>query len=881
MVTSPLYLLLLPVPLLFLYRNRKKRRDRLSRTALTLYVASYVLLVLALSGFGIIRDRSRDYTVFLVDVSDSVSTAARESAAQIINRRLDEMNPDDLAGIVLFGDSGMIERNLQTNLSRMTWESRVSGRATNIEAALYEAIGMFPAKGKRSIVLFSDGLENIGYSRNAAVRAASAGIRIYTVPLYSEIPESEVYIQDFIVPGKIASHQVHDYTLIIGSTVQTGARVTFFRDGSYMGEERINLYSGLNTFTYSSRIGDAGIHEYKALIEPDRDTYIENNIMTVPVTVSGDPKIMIVSEKGSPYFKKALAVQNIEAEIFKPGEIPGTAGRLLEYESIIFYNVPSGAVSIETMELIRDFVKNKGGGFIMIGGDKSFGAGGYYDTPIEEILPVDMDVTSSLQIPSLTMIMVIDRSGSMKSAVERGINKLDVAKEAVMEAIEILNPFYHVGIIAFDTDFYFAVPMIEAKELDTIRDQLMLVESQGGTDLYPAMEAAYNELHSSDSAVRHMIILSDGLSEEGEFEKLSRTIGDEGITVSTVAVGMDSDRELMENIALWGGGRTYYSADIRDVPRIFASESFIVSRAHIVEETFLPGQMVQHSITEGIDEPFPALEGFVLTYPKSGAMHILTSDENHPLLSAWNYGLGRTVSWSSDFSGRWAGRLVAWDRFPRFAAQMVRWVERPFREQNLNFTFSGTGNHRSMIIDAKDRESRYINKLDLEAIITSPDGSEQLITLDQNGPGLYEGSFEIPVEGTSLITVYDGENRIDPEITGISIPYSSEFRPMKEDFTLLIELAETTGGTMINVNNPDFSLIDAEDISSTKDMKELLVLAALLLFLVNIFIRLLPGRRKITNVSIEPEDLNELRLKIDKAKEESLYRRRKDRFWFG
>jgi len=477
--------------------------------------------------------------------------------------------------------------------------------------------------------------------------------------------------------------------------------------------------------------------------------------------------------------------------------------------------------------------------------------------------------------------MVIDRSGSMRSSVDRGVNKLDVAKEAVMEAVEILNPFYRVGIIAFDTDFFFAVPMVEAKEIDLIRDQLMLVKSKGGTSLYPAMEAAYNELLLSDSAVRHMIVLSDGLSEEGDFEELALKIGVEGITVSTVAVGIDSDRDLMEKIAFWGGGRSYYSTDIRDVPRIFASESFIVSRAHIVEETFLPGQEVHHNILEGISEPFPALEGFVLTYPKSGAMHLLTSNENHPLLSAWSYGLGKTAAWTSDFSGRWGGRLVSWDKFPQFVAQAIRWVERPVTEQNLNFNFTGRGNHRTMVINALDKESEYINKLDLEAIVTSPDGSEQKISISQSGPGLYETSFELPAEGTSLITVYDRENRIEPEITGISVPYSSEFRPMNEDFTLLIELAESTGGTMMDVKNPDFSLADLEDKSSTKDMKGLLTLMALILIIANIVVRLIPGRKNGVRTAGEAEDLNQLRLKIDRGKEESLYRRRKERFWFG
>lgn len=882
MVKTPLYLLLLLIPCLFLIKNRNKKRDRRTVFSIILYCLSFLLLVLALAGFGVIKEKSREYRVFILDVSDSVSPQTQDNAASIINAKLKEMNHEDFAGFVLLGEEGMIEKNLQNNLLKITFESKISGRSTNIEDAIYKAIGMFPDTGRRSIFLFSDGLENAGNSRSAAVRAASAGIRIFTIPLNSNIPDSEVYIQDLLVPGKIHKGQIHDYTLIVGSTVQTTALVTFFKDGIYMGEERLSLYSGLNTFTYSSKIEESGIHEYRAILEPETDTFRENNMMTVPLTVSGEPRVLIVSENESFYLRDALTVQNILSDLITPLLIPGTAGLLLQYDSIIFENIPAGSVSLSQMEIIKDFVKNKGGGFIMLGGDKSFGAGGYYDTPLEEILPVDMDVTSSLQIPSLTMIMVIDRSGSMKNAVERGVNKLDVAKEAVLEAVEILNPFYLVGIIAFDTDSFFAVPLIEAKEVDIIKDLLLAVTPTGGTALLPAMKEAYNKLKDSDSAVRHMIILSDGLSDDADFEALSKEISTDGITISTVGVGDDSDKELLESIARWGGGRSYFSSNIRDVPRIFASESFIVSRAHIVEETFIPDFPIQHNIIEGLDDFFPALDGFVLTYPKSGANHILTSSEGHPLLSAWNYGLGRTAIWSSDFSGRWGSRLVSWDRFPQFSAQLVRWVEKPVKDQNLNFNFTGIDGNRTMSINAKDKEFNYINKLKLEGIISFPDGSEQHISIIQQGPGIYSGEFELKSEGTSIITVYDKNNAIEPEITGISLPYSTEFRPMNEDFTLLIELAESTGGSILDINTQDFSTLQIEEKSSTKEMKEILILLALFLFCLNILVRLIPySKRRPTRTDREEADFDELRLKIDRGKQERLYNKRKDNFWFG
>jgi len=154
MVRTPLYLILLVIPLILIYRNRLKNRDKRITISIILYCLSFSLIVLALAGFGIIREKSREYTVFILDISDSVSAKARDEATEIINTRLKEMSHENYAGFVLFGEEGMIEKNLQNNLRQITFDSRISGRSTNIEEAIYKAVGMFPDKGKRSIILF-------------------------------------------------------------------------------------------------------------------------------------------------------------------------------------------------------------------------------------------------------------------------------------------------------------------------------------------------------------------------------------------------------------------------------------------------------------------------------------------------------------------------------------------------------------------------------------------------------------------------------------------------------------------------------------------------------------------------------------------------------
>ena len=571
--------------------------------------------------------------------------------------------------------------------------------------------------------------------------------------------------------------------------------------------------------------------------------------------VRGEPTIFYVSEKGeaSLPFLRALETQGITVSVNVIVDIPDTLSDLIEHDVMILDNVSGFDISLTKMALIERYVRDAGGGLIMIGGENSYGAGGYYKTPIEAALPVDTDVSSSLNIPGLTIVMIIDKSGSMNGRVEDGESKLDVVKAAAYSAIELLNPYHKVGLLAFDADYEWTVPIVDAGQRRRIADDLFRLSPGGGTRLFPALEEGYRMLSETVSSVKHIIVLSDGLTDEQDFEELTKGILEQKITVSTVAVGEDSDRKLMSDIARQGGGRSYYTADPHKIPRIFTTETITVSRGLIVEELFFPLVRSSHDIIKGIEpRSIPPLMGFVLTYLKPGAEEVLSVHDESPLLAVWRYGLGRSVAFASDLKGKWGIEWTLWDKFPKFASQLIRWVERPRYPQQLDVRLSVSGGIGTIDADALDETGKFINYLALNGMVIDPNGDTQEVILEQVAPGKYTGSFAVGDTGEYLLTVFgSNEDRvISPETFGISVSYNQEYLDLKMNDELLEKSALLTGGRLLSLENNEgrgkIFMAEEDDYESFQGLWFYLVLSALVLFILDVAVRK-GGKKSLMN----------------------------------
>jgi Mg-chelatase subunit ChlD len=796
-LVQPAWLALLAVPVLLAVLSvRGKHRGRLRQvTAGILRALTIAALVVALAGpLAGSYSRHTD-VVFALDLSSSISRESIAEALDFVNRAME--SPARI-GLVVFGADAVVESTVRGGSEPVREiTAQVDRSGTDIGRAIQVAVGAFGTAAHRRIVLLSDGRENLGDARSAAAVARSLGVEMHTVALERSSQQKEVYVQGLTVPSQVRVHEPFKVQAAVHSNEPARAHLVIMRNGVLLRESEVDLKAGSNVYSFVEQADTPGLQEYEAIINSDADSEMENNRYQAFVQVQGAPKVLhaMGEREAGRYVSAALRAQGLAVHEVLASALPASMRELVDYDLVILNNVSGFDLSLAKMDLLESYVRDAGGGVVKIGGDKSYAAGGYYGTPMERLLPVTMHAKTEVKIPSLSVIFVLDRSGSMGSKAGDE-DKLAIAKRAALSSIDLLNRFDRVGVLAFDSGQEWVVPLIDVGMRRPIAEQLRKLEAGGGTDLHPALKEAHRVMRQEQAKVKHLIVLSDGLTDgEKNFDSLAARIAADGITVSTVAMGADSDHELMARLAHLGKGRYYHTEDPRDVPRIFTSETMTVAQDLVVEGDIRPRLAQVNELIEGVGA-FPVLRGYQRTHAKPASQVLLLGRGDDPVLASWRYGLGKAVAFTSDLSGRWGRHWVQWPAFGRFVSQMARWTMRRSGSELFVPRFQWHDQRGEISVDVLDPDDRFINGLELEAILTDPPRPAKRVRLEQIAPGRYHGAFPLPRAGRYYITLsgHDGERQVGPRTFGLAVPYSSEYLDLGADRRLLRDVAAITGG---------------------------------------------------------------------------------------
>lgn len=800
-----LAVLLLGVEALLYWRRQSAGRLALpvgggERWSLAVRGALLAVLVLALFKPAVPRWVDRLNVVFLLDHSDSVSLAARERAWRFVTEAVKGMRPNDRVGVVVFGEEAVVDRPLASRPTLERSRAEVSGRATNLFQALQLALASLPAGQANRIVMLTDGQENAGHALAGAQAAKETGADLYYVVAPLTFSQ-EVVAESLVLPQEVKFGEPFQARVVAWSLKETQGRLSLFRNGEFLGSQIVRLQPGKNVFSYRQALDQSGIHVYQAALEVEGDTIEENNRAVGTVVVRGRPQVLLAEKDRAQAQSLAAALrsQNIEVTVVEAGGIPQDLAGLQKYDGLILSNVSSLKLTRAQMANIRDYVRDHGGGLIMVGGEESFGLGGYYRTPIEEALPVTMEVKQKLEIPSLAVVLSIDRSGSMAmSTGDEKVTKLDLAKEAAHLVVDLLDERNEVGVQSWDTEFIWDVPVRAARDKSAIHHAIATIKAGGGTDGYPALKEAYAVLFDRPALLKHVIFLSDGQMTRGDFAGLLRRMVKDKITVSTVAIGKDADLQLMVDIAKWGRGRFYYTEDSQTIPRIFTLETQLASKASLIEQPFRPQLTApSHEALQDIDwRSVPPLGGYVATTVKQTAELALMSHQEDPILATWRYGLGRAAAFTSDAKAKWAVLWLRWRDFNKFWAQLTRWTLRSASRSDVVATVERRDGVGEVVVDAVDGKGEFINFLDSQVGVVTPHRERFVIDLEQVGPGRYRGRFPAGEEGVYLVglTQRNQDKVVGSQLAGLVVPYAKELRDLGVDEARLRELTELTGG---------------------------------------------------------------------------------------
>ncbi|MBI4627477.1 MAG: VWA domain-containing protein, partial [Candidatus Rokubacteria bacterium] len=744
---------------LLYWRRQSASRFRIPRSAgdrwaLALRGALVVVLCLTLARPTLPRWVDRVNVLFLLDFSDSVSLAARERAYRFVAEAAKHMKPGDRNSVIAFGEEPVVDQPLAARPTIERPHVQVDGRGTNIFQAVQLALAMLPPGQANRIVMLTDGRQNGGNALAGAQGAKDAGADIFYVAAPLTFTQ-EVVAESLVLPQEVKYGEPFQARVVAWSHRDTQGRLSLFRNGEFLGSQMVRFQAGKNVFSYRQALDVSGIHVYQAALEVEGDTIEDNNRTVGTVVVRGRPQVLLADrDKGhAQSLAGALRSQNIEVTVVEPDAIPKDVAGLGRYDGVVLSNVSSLKLTRVQMGHIRDYVREHGGGLLMVGGEESFGLGGYYRTPVEEALPVTMDVKQKVEIPSLAVVLSIDRSGSMAMSTDEKVTKLDLAKEAAHLVVDLLDDRNEVGVMSWDTEFIWDVPVRSARDKGAVHHAIATIKAGGGTDGYPALKESYAVLFERPALLKHVIFLSDGQMTRGDFQGLLRRMAKDKITVSTVAIGKDADLQLMVDVAKWGKGRFYYTEDSQTIPRIFTLETQLASKASLVEQPFKPQLTAPgHEAMQEIDwRGVPPLGGYVATTVKSTAELVLMSHQEDPVLATWRYGLGRAAAFTSDAKAKWGTLWLRWRDFNKFWAQLTRWTLRSGSRSDTVARVERRDDVGEVIVDAIDGKGDFINFLDSQVGVVAPNRERTVVDLEQVGPGRYRGRFPAPREGVYLV----------------------------------------------------------------------------------------------------------------------------------
>jgi len=853
-------LLLIPVTAGIALLGTRKAEPRRFFLGLGVRIMILILLIFALAGIQVRRHSNMLTVVFMLDVSDSINAEEQARGEAIITQAVGNMSKNDKSAIVVFGENALIEQLVNDLHTIPDISSIPITTHTDIASAIQLSMALFPDEGAKRLVLLSDGRQNIGQAIDQADLAAAHGIELSYIPLGSSEHGVEVLFSSLETPASVHIHQTFDLKFTINSSGQTGAELRAFADGRLIEHMNVNLNEGDNHFQVPVEANEGGFRRYTAQIVPDQDIHLQNNQASAFTIVHGPPRILIVEgppisdgkiQNQSFALAEALTAATMEVAVSSASEIPTNLASLSDYDSIILVDVPVTALPAGSMDILQVFVRDLGRGLLMIGGEQSFGAGGFLRTPIEEALPVYMDVRNKEQEANLALVLAVDKSGSMGSChcddpdlrqtytrMESGQPKVDIAKEAIMRAAGALGEQDFLGVVTFDSVAKWALKPQTLIEPNALERAIGGIPAQGQTNLQSGVKAAYDSLQEVDAKQKHIILLTDGWVHETALLEQAQEMHHDGITLSVVAAGGGS-AQYLEELANQGGGTYYPAEDIMRVPDFFLKETVTAVGRYIIEEPFIPILTTNSPILSEIDPTtLPPLYGYNGTTPKGTARIDLITPKGDPLLAAWQYGLGRSAVWTSDLENRWATQWLNWDGFPRFSAQLVGWTLPEPQVDGLSVNARVEENIGVIELEAQSPNGEPLNFLFAQATLVGPDLNISETEFQQVGPGRYRSELKLSNPGTYLVRVgvNEGSDSLGQVLLGLILPYSPEYQTPGTDNQFLYQLARITGGGQLVESNQAF-IHNLTSVDIAKEIWQPLLLIAILLFPIDIAVR--------------------------------------------
>lgn len=776
------------------------------RTRLGDLLAMLAAFVSGLAAAGPELGRPLDRLTVLVTIDRSRSIDLVPSAEQRIKQELTVaelgMREEDRIGTIIFGADAATEDPPRPK-SDLPAPQRVSvGRdGTDLGAAIRRALAEVPADSAARIVLLSDGVATRGDSMAAAAAAVAAEIPVDVVPLEQRsIPDIRVVA--LRAPTRADEGEPIDLRLVTSSPSAAAIEIRLRRDGELIAQAGAKIAAGEDVLRIREKAPGPGFHRYDVEItaaDPNLDQSPEDNAGAAFMRVRGQASALVLDGDAgkTAFIGKSLAAAAFNVTEGTTSSVPADLAGLVGYDLVVLGDVRASDLSPGQIDALASYVRDLGGGLLLMGGDRSMGPGGYARTPLEEISPVSFDLKQERRRASLAEVIGIDISGSM-GAMAGSHNKLELANEAAARSAALLGPGDRLGVEHVDTVVNWSVPLGPVADKAAIDRAIRGVGVGGGGILVDiTLEAAYAALAKEHVNLKHVLLFADGSDAEqmGTCRTMVSDALRAGITTSVVALGNGSDVPELEVLSRLGSGRFYLIEDANRLPAVFTQETILAARSSVVEKEFSVGRGAPSTVLSGISfAEAPSLLGYVVTIPKGRASVLLTGPEGDPILAVWSAGVGRAAAFTSDLKDRWGTKWTTWDGAARLVGQLARDITRKGEDGHVRVEADASGGelHVRATVIGDDGRAQSFRRLMVR--VAGPDGFSREMALEATGAGAYAASVPLSRPGTYIAIAKDEQSGDVVGTAGAALTAGEELRPTGSDAALLGRIADLTGG---------------------------------------------------------------------------------------
>lgn len=551
---------------------------------------------------------------------------------------------------------------------------------TRTALALRDALARMDGSKHNRLLLFSD-----GYSTEPLTGIGAKLIQ-QGVPLdYRLIKAAETIdfqLSEFSLVERVQIGEPFIVDIVISGNRDETIPLTISRGGEKRFTRSVEIKNGQGRLRFSDRITKPGSHEYTATITPETDAFAGNNSRTAWIEVVAGPRVILLSKYENDPVGTILRAQGFEVNQIKE-LLSLTPGILTGAKAVILNNVPAYELPSTFLNALTFFVTEQGGGLLMAGGKKSFGSGGYYQSAIDPLLPVSMELKTEHRKLAVAMAIVMDRSGSMAMTTSSGNSKMQLANEGAARAVELMSDMDAVTVFAVDSQAHKIAGLLNVgASRGELRNRIRSIESMGGgIFVYTGMKAAWEELKKADVGQRHLILFTDAADSEepGDYKKLIEEMRTENATISVIGLGTraDPDAAFIEDIASRGEGRMFFTDIPDDLPNIFAQETVTVARSTFIDEpvgTQSTGRW--YELARQNMDWLSEVGGYNLSYVRDGDEAALVSTDGYdaPLVAFGRRGIGRTAAVSFPLGGEFSSQTRTWDKMGDFTQTLTRWL---------------------------------------------------------------------------------------------------------------------------------------------------------------------------------------------------------------